>query len=154
MFRSMLAVVGLLLLAGCGSTAPTDPAAAPSAQSASSSEATPTATPTMDADTVRTCRAAANELGRNDVGKLILGAKASGELLPVAFATPLEKYRPIDAGSADPKVGAAVNNLNAAIADLNGTLFPDWTAKQVTKLLDAYVALDSWCLDKADVSLS
>ncbi len=139
---SVLAVAALVC-AGCAATTPavTNPTTSAAAASSSISATT---TP-VDAATVSVCRAAVNELGRNDLGHLISQILVDGNFKPIALATPFQQFKPITAGAAEPKVGAAVNDLNDSIGRVAPVQFPDYTAALIEPVTAAYTDLTTWC---------
>jgi hypothetical protein len=156
--RSLLVALALapIVLAGCGSTQPaassSSASIAPAATTSSSTSTTSTTSTTTstsapDGETVKVCRSMDNELGRNGLGDLLSEFAKTKSLLPISFATPLEKYSPVSAGAAVPAVGSAVNDFNDAVESMNGSMFTQWSQDQVTDLLTAYVNLVSGCLD-------
>ncbi len=154
--RHIALAFAALCVVGCGSgatanetttTTSASPAAVSSPQSTAitSTSSTTKVTPTLDQPTVEVCRAAANELDRNDLGRDLKAAIAADSLSPIAFATKTEKYRAIDAGAAVPAVGTAVNDFNDLTLELGDTLFVDWKQDKVQDWTAAYKKLVTAC---------
>lgn len=160
-----LTVAGLTFAGGCGSndsgspvaatstprptvTAPPTPSAitsTPTVTIKTSASPTSTSSTTVNPANAEVCRKTRNAL--QSAGLIDPTEQAiKGENVNVlAFATPIDSYRPVDVGSADPKIADPVIRMNKAIAILAAGSFSQWTDAQTGEYGSAYKLVKISC---------
>ena len=136
-------IAGLILLAACGSEAPV--AAPVTVTVPTTVTATVTAGPTVSQATVDLCAEVRNELAASGIADAMDQALASESVPVIAFATPVDTYRTVSPGSAEPEIADAVIALNKSIGVLQGEIFTLWTDDQTAALAAAYGDVTAAC---------